>query len=63
MDQIIGKELHMRQYFHFSNRYESFQTCKESGFATTTITMTIIIIMTTITKIIIIITLPPPSPK
>ena len=62
MDQIIGKELHMRQYFHLSNHYQLFQTCKESGFATTPITMTLIINMTTIT-IIIVITLPPPSPK
>ena len=52
----------MRQYFHFFNRYELFQTCKESSFATTTIKMTIIINMATINNIIII-TLPPPSPK
>ena len=63
MTKSLKRELQTRQDFHFSNRYELFQICKESGFATTTITMSIIIIMTTITKIIIIITLPPPSPK
>ena len=55
IDQNIEKELQKRQYFHFSNRYELSQTCIESGFVTTTITMTIIINMTAITNIIIII--------